>query len=83
MERSQTYDFLLTLSEEVELVWKRKRDGWSIPVAVFLIIRYLPFVDSFLALYRKRSLTSMPSQNTNVGQLPWELKARGERNPNY
>ncbi|KAL0575100.1 hypothetical protein V5O48_006876, partial [Marasmius crinis-equi] len=31
------YDYLLTFSEEVELIWKAR---WTIPKVLFLIMRY-------------------------------------------
>jgi len=37
------FDYLLTLDQEVDLIWKRPRSGLTI---LFFITRYLPFVDT-------------------------------------
>jgi len=37
------YDYILTISEEVELIWKRR---WRWSTVIFLITRYLPFPEA-------------------------------------
>lgn len=47
------WDYLLTVDLEVQHVWKSQ---WSVIKVVFLLQRYLPFIDScYLGLYRKCS----------------------------
>lgn len=41
------YDYLLTFSDEIELVWAKE---WSIPNIIFYFNRYLPFLDALLLL---------------------------------
>ncbi|KDR75682.1 hypothetical protein GALMADRAFT_248296 [Galerina marginata CBS 339.88] len=45
------YDWLITLSMEIELIW---RSRWNFIKILFLLQRYLPFLDTcFLELYRQ------------------------------
>ncbi|KAF9014840.1 hypothetical protein BDZ89DRAFT_962522, partial [Hymenopellis radicata] len=44
------YDYLLTLDQEVELVWRAK---WNVTKILYLATRYLPFVDIVVVLWRK------------------------------
>jgi len=41
------YDFLLTFSDEIDLMWRRE---WKISSTFFFINRYLPFVDGIMQL---------------------------------
>ncbi|KAF5348772.1 hypothetical protein D9756_009740 [Leucocoprinus leucothites] len=43
------YDYLLTLNLEVQLIWE---SPWSIPKALFLLNRYLPFLEFILNYFR-------------------------------
>jgi len=52
------YDYVLTLSSEVEYIWS----NLSSPIAIlFLVVRYLPMVDSAIVLTRAFSNTSEKS----------------------
>ncbi|KAH9485510.1 hypothetical protein JR316_0002418 [Psilocybe cubensis] len=45
------YDYLLTLSMEIDLIW---RSPWNVIKIIFIIQRYLPFIDTcFLTIYRQ------------------------------
>jgi len=63
------YDLMCTLDQEVLYVWSRP---WSMSTALFLLNRYLPFVDTFLSLSAKFTRIS-PEQclmrNEAVGWL--------------
>jgi hypothetical protein len=72
-EKIQYYDFLLTFSEEIELVWKGNKERWNISTVIFVVARYLPFVANFVSNYRKLSAKSatvwetLTSSNSNNG----------------
>ncbi|EJC98749.1 uncharacterized protein FOMMEDRAFT_31757 [Fomitiporia mediterranea MF3/22] len=52
---SAFYDYLLTLEDELRLIW---RSEWSVPKAVFLITLYLPVIDlSITTAFHFRSAT--------------------------
>lgn len=38
----QVYDYMLTFEDERTFIWPSK---WSIPKTLFLMTRYLPFID--------------------------------------
>jgi len=63
------YDLICTLDQEILYVWPRP---WSMSTALFVLNRYLPFVDTFLALGAKFTRLS-PEQclmrNIAVGWL--------------
>ncbi|KAJ7916487.1 hypothetical protein B0H13DRAFT_1997399 [Mycena leptocephala] len=44
------YDLVCTLDQEIQYVWPQP---WSMSTALFLLNRYLPFVDTFLSLSAK------------------------------
>ncbi|KAJ7147503.1 hypothetical protein C8R43DRAFT_1011073 [Mycena crocata] len=44
------YDLICTLDQEIQYVWPQP---WSMSTALFLLNRYLPFVDTFLSLSAK------------------------------
>ncbi|KAF9033066.1 hypothetical protein BDZ89DRAFT_1131133 [Hymenopellis radicata] len=44
----QLFDYFLTLSEEVELIWHAR---WNITKILYLLTRYLPFVDIAVAMW--------------------------------
>jgi Family of unknown function (DUF6533) len=46
----QGYDYALTFSDEVDLIWLKE---WNFFTILFFITRYLPFVDGALRLGRK------------------------------
>jgi hypothetical protein len=75
-QRTQCYDYLLTFSEELGLVWNRKnRKERSIPGTLFLITRYLAFVGNFMAIYGKRTLSWHLRIYVKFDQLQSGLKA--------
>lgn len=41
-------DYFIILPDEVALIWKRR---WTLASVVFMISRYLPFIDGSLLLY--------------------------------
>ncbi|KAJ7046115.1 hypothetical protein C8F04DRAFT_1387757 [Mycena alexandri] len=45
------YDWMCTLDQEITYVWSRPQ--WSTGTFVFIVNRYLPFIDIFLALTAK------------------------------
>lgn len=50
------WDYILTFGLEVQYIWKSR---WTVVKVVYLIQRYLPFVDScYLELYSKRWIHS-------------------------
>ena len=46
----KVYDYLLSFSQEVELVWG---SAWSITKVLFFVTRYGPFIDMPVTLWRK------------------------------
>ncbi|KAF9466689.1 hypothetical protein BDZ94DRAFT_1305929 [Collybia nuda] len=50
-----TYDYLCTLEREVAHIWTRP---WSFGTCLFLLNRYLPFVDTVMALRLTRAVTT-------------------------
>ena len=44
----QVYDYFLTLSREVELIWP---SNWNFVKYLFFLTRYLPFLDVSVVLY--------------------------------
>ncbi|KAF8992383.1 hypothetical protein BDQ17DRAFT_1432457 [Cyathus striatus] len=55
------FDYFLTIELEMKYIWSSK---WSIPNAMFLFTRYLPFVDFLVLLYRTFS-TGLSIQTCN------------------
>ncbi|KAF9001478.1 hypothetical protein BDQ17DRAFT_1358258 [Cyathus striatus] len=55
------FDYFLTVELEIKYIWSSK---WSIPNAMFLFTRYLPFVDFLVLLYRTFS-TGLSIQTCN------------------
>jgi Family of unknown function (DUF6533) len=45
----QLYDFLLTLGEEMDLVWETR---WNLGKVLFFATRYPPLLDAAMLLYR-------------------------------
>jgi hypothetical protein len=45
----QIYDYFLTLDLEVRVIWG---PPWSIPKSLFLLNRYLPFLEMLLNYFR-------------------------------
>jgi hypothetical protein len=48
--RGQVFDYLLTLSRERHLIWNQP---FSIVTFIFLVTRYLPFIDTAAATFRE------------------------------
>ncbi|KAH8119853.1 hypothetical protein DFH11DRAFT_1739165, partial [Phellopilus nigrolimitatus] len=44
-----TYDYLITFNAEKRLIWP---SSWSLPKVLFLLTRYLPFIDTSIALWQ-------------------------------
>jgi hypothetical protein len=44
---NQWFDYALTFSEEVELIWRRK---WSLASVLYLATRYLTFIDGLVVI---------------------------------
>jgi len=42
------YDYLLTFSEEVNYIWRKRHRRWNGYTILFILARYLPFVESVL-----------------------------------
>jgi hypothetical protein len=70
-EKNQYYDFLLTLPEEIELVWKRGGEGWNISIVLFLVVRYLPFVPNFISNYSEPSVIFVTIQRTLTNSISY------------
>ncbi|TFY54310.1 hypothetical protein EVG20_g9757 [Dentipellis fragilis] len=45
-----SYDYLLTLPDELELIWG---SSWTVMKVVFLLNRYVPFVDTGIGIYHQ------------------------------
>ncbi|KAF8639307.1 hypothetical protein AX17_001588, partial [Amanita inopinata Kibby_2008] len=54
------YDFLLTFGQEVSLIWWSK---WSIVKVLFLLSRYMPFVDIIVVTYHQFGTLSISQCN--------------------
>jgi len=52
------FDYNVTFEREVELIWRRK---WTYVTLIFIITRYLPFVDSALTLFEEIAANPAPS----------------------
>ena len=73
---SQTYDLILTLRLEISLVWFSR---WNYTKILYLLVRYIPFVATAIALYcRYRHPSTVPSaehgpwkwRGLNIGPFP-------------
>ncbi|KAF9005238.1 hypothetical protein BDQ17DRAFT_386132 [Cyathus striatus] len=65
------YDLLCTLDQEVAYVWSEK---WSLGTFLFILNRYLPFVDTFLSLSYGSDVIVKQTVNTpEVGLLGYNL----------
>ncbi|EJC98750.1 uncharacterized protein FOMMEDRAFT_161583 [Fomitiporia mediterranea MF3/22] len=62
------YDYLLTLEDERTLIWQ---SNWSLPKVVFLVTRYLPYIDlSITAMRHFKAMTPDACQrNYKAGGL--------------
>jgi len=47
------YDYLLTFSDEANLIWKR---GWSLFGVTYYAVKYLPFIDMLILSYFEQYL---------------------------
>ncbi|KAF9535843.1 hypothetical protein CPB83DRAFT_842439 [Crepidotus variabilis] len=64
------YDYLMTFGEEVELVWSRR---FTLGTALFLLNRYLPFIDmpiSVAVYLASRNLSAMECRKLILGSTP-------------
>jgi hypothetical protein len=50
------WDYILTFRMEVDLVWKSK---WTFMKALYLVQRYLPFIDMGIVVYRRSDASSI------------------------
>jgi len=60
------WDYILTFRMEVDLVWRSK---WNLMKGLYLLQRYLPFIDTiWLVLYRQteKSLTKTGCRNVTL-----------------
>jgi len=60
------YDFFLTFSEEVNLVWFKKLNP---SVAIFFLVRYLPFIDGPLLIAQEFLFDPSPSSCKTLYQV--------------
>ncbi|KAF9033055.1 hypothetical protein BDZ89DRAFT_947948, partial [Hymenopellis radicata] len=60
------YDYLLTLDQEVELVWRAK---WNVTKILYLATRYLPFVDIVVVLWHQ----VMPNMSLNDCSVAYKI----------
>jgi hypothetical protein len=63
-------DYLFTLDEEINYIWMQPMGFGSI---LFLLNRYLPFVDTFLALYSQMSIVSPQQCKSLYMVITWLL----------
>jgi len=45
------YDYMLTLDSELLLIWSSR---WNLVKALFLLVRYMPFIDMVLLIFSQR-----------------------------
>ncbi|TFY50629.1 hypothetical protein EVG20_g11413, partial [Dentipellis fragilis] len=50
LRRAQVYDYCLTFSDEVELIWYSR---WSVTKVLFFLNRHVPFVDIVIVIYHQ------------------------------
>lgn len=62
------YDFLCTLDQEVKYVWQTP---WSPGKVLFFLNRYLPFIDTFLSLHLKLSVSSPEKCRAHFTVVAW------------
>ncbi|CAA7269379.1 unnamed protein product [Cyclocybe aegerita] len=63
------YDYICTLDQEVAYVWKNFQ--WSVGVVLFLLNRYLPFIDTFVSLRLKLSYVTPETCDTQFKVVSW------------
>jgi hypothetical protein len=96
MFSSQYFDYFVTLSEEIEYVWK---SPFSFVTALFLVTRYLPLIDTatMMAREHKPSLETdccsriaeyyTPSPSQRTCSILWHIEGckltRGELHLSY
>jgi len=62
------YDLLCTLDQEVAYVWN---SPWTLGTALFFLNRYLPFIDTFLSLKLKLSMSSPETCQRQFTVVTW------------
>ncbi|CAA7269370.1 unnamed protein product [Cyclocybe aegerita] len=62
------FDFFLTLHEEINHIWMQP---WTPGTVIFLVNRYLPFVDTSMVLYLQFTTTNIDMCNTYYHVSTW------------
>ncbi|KAF8152308.1 hypothetical protein B0H34DRAFT_112391 [Crassisporium funariophilum] len=64
------YDVFLTLNDEINYIWLQP---WTLGTFLYWVNRYLPFADTFMALYLQMSVTNIPKCHTFYEAITWMI----------
>ncbi|KAF8966824.1 hypothetical protein BDZ97DRAFT_1806687 [Flammula alnicola] len=62
------WELIITLDDEINYIWQQP---WTLGTILFAVNRYLPFVDTFMALYLQMTVTTQEMCRSYYTAITW------------